>query len=111
MAPDPYSSGDVGLIPGILVIVLAIWVSSAHRRTISKLESKAILSFGTLVITLALFPLYLIFGLFIVACAFFVSPAVVYVFGIDLRQLIMSYILVGNSVMSFVWLTLLGLVP
>jgi 4-amino-4-deoxy-L-arabinose transferase-like glycosyltransferase len=111
MNPDPYASGDVGLIPGLLLIILALWVSAAHRRNISKLESKALLSFGTLVITLVLFPLYLIFGAAIIGGAFWASPFINYLAGVDLKQFVMKYIWVRGSAMSFVWTALIGILP
>ena len=38
MAPDPYSSGDVGLIPGIILLIILSWANSLRKRKGSDTE-------------------------------------------------------------------------
>ena len=107
MAPDPYSSGDVGLIPGIILLIILSWANSLRKRKGSDTEETLFNIFTILGMQIVLFPMYFIIGGAILGGLYFVSPLINSIFNFDVRDFIKTNVWV-DSTSGFLWTTVLG---
>lgn len=111
MPPDPYASGDVGIIPGVMMYLLFAWISRAQKKKISKTEEKALSIFMHLTLFLAFVPWHLMIGLMIVGALVLASPITEALAGINTKTLVRTYIWVDGQISSFVWTIVIGAIP
>lgn len=111
MPPDPHASGNVGLIPGVMMYLLFAWISRAQKKQISKTEEKALDIFMYLALFLAFVPWHFMIGLMIVGALTLASPVTEALAGINTRAFVRNYIWVDGLSSSFVWTIVIGAIP
>ena len=111
MNPDPYASGDVGLIPAIFLYILFAWISRAQKTKISKTEEVAFNIFSYIAVYVLLFPLHLMMGFLFIGVGVIASPAVEAITGFSIKEFVNTYIWVDGSFLSFIWTAVIGALP
>ncbi len=108
MAPDLHASGDVGLIPAIIFLIIFAWGNSLRKREGSDTEERLFNIFLIIGIQFLFLPLYFIFGGAILGGIYFVSPLINTIFGVDAREMIMTYVWGDGSISGFLWTAVVG---
>lgn len=111
MNPDLHASGDVGLIPALLLYILFAWISRAQKRKISKAEEVAFDVFTYVTVYVLMFPIHLMMGFLIIGAGVFASPIIEAVSGVSVKELVKTYIWIDGSFLSFVWTAVVGAFP
>ena len=108
MGPDLHASGDVGLIPAIILLIIFCWGNSLRKRKGTDSEEKLFDIFIIIGVQILLYPLYFLVGAGILAGLYFASPLINTIFNIDVKEMITTHVWVDGSFAGFLWSGVVG---